>query len=181
MRIWATVQLVIQISEPNDAQFLALALGRRYDYGSAMLLNWDGEADMARGRWTYVGKRGAGKPPEPEKTHITSACEAFIQDVLKPRFLPEIRPTAFNYCVDIFGKWHGGNYRFIQRYRSDDPKNAIEPQFDAPFARLEYVGEDRFDLSYFRHTGQWWTVYCGVPLAEALRLFETEGIFHPIT
>jgi len=136
---------------------------------------------MARRRWTYVGNRTANKPPEPEKQAIISTCEAFIEDVLKPRFLPEIRPTTFNYCVDIFGKWHGGNYRFIQRYRNDDPENAIEPEFDAPFVRLEYVTRDRFNLSYFRHTGQWWTVHHGVTLSEALRLIETEGIFHPIT
>ena len=112
---------------------------------------------------------------------IGHACEAFIDDVLKPRFLPEINPTAFNYCVDIFGKWHGGKYRFIQRYRSDAPENADAPEFDAPFARLEYVGRDRFDISYFRHTDRWWTVFRGVTLAEALALLESEVIFHPIT
>lgn len=135
---------------------------------------------MARGRWTYVGGRKGNKPPELEKRAIGQACEAFIDDVLKPRFLPEIVPTQFNYCVDIFGKWHGGKYRFIQRFRGDDPANAEAPEFDAPFARLEYVGRDRFDLSYFRHTGQWWTIYRGVTLAEALAMLESEGIFHPI-
>ncbi len=134
---------------------------------------------MARGRWVYVGGRKGNKPPEHEKETIGRACEAFIADVLKPRFLPEIRPTTFNYCVDIFGKWHGGKYRFIQRFRSDAPE-AIEPEFDVPFARLEYVARDRFNLSYFRHTGQWWTVYRGVTLAEALGVLETEAIFHPI-
>ena len=74
---------------------------------------------MARGRWVYTGGRNANKPSADEKQAIGKACEALIEDVLKPRFLPEIRPTTFNYCVDIFGKWHGGNYRFIQRYRSE--------------------------------------------------------------
>lgn len=135
---------------------------------------------MARGRCTYGGGRKGNKPPEQEKQAIGRACEAFIEDVLKPRFLPEIRPTTFNYCVDIFGKWHGGSYRFIQRFRSDDLERAAEPEFDAPFARLEYAGRDRFDVAYFRHTGQWWTVHRGVPFAEALKLLETEGIFHPV-
>lgn len=136
---------------------------------------------MARGRWTYRGGRAGHRPPESEKHAISQACEAFIEDVLKPRFLPEIRPTeTFNYPIDIFGKWHGGNYRFIQRFRSD-LEDAVEPEFDSPFARLGYVSPDRFDLSYFRHTGQWWTVYRGVSLAEALSLVETEGIFHPVS
>ena len=135
---------------------------------------------MARGRWVYVGGRAHSKPPEDEKRSISQACEAFIHDILMPRFLPEIRPTGFNYPVDIFGKWHGGKYRFIQRFRSDDVENALEPEFDRPFARLEYVSRDRFDLSYFRHTEQWWTLYQGVTLEEALSLLESEGIFHPI-
>ena len=135
---------------------------------------------MTRRKWTYQEGRLGGKPPEIEKHAIEESCQAFIEQVLKARFLPEIRPAQFNYPIDIFGKWHGGKYRFIQRVRSDR-EDAVEPEFDSPFARLEYVSRDRFDLSYFRHTGQWWTVYRGVSLAEALSLLETEGILHPIS
>ena len=39
-----------------------------------------------------------------EKAAIIVACECFIDDVLKPRFLPGISPTEFNYPVDISGK-----------------------------------------------------------------------------
>ena len=45
-----------------------------------------------------------------EKQAIIAACERFITDVLKPRFLPEIRPTEWNYPVDILGRWHGNRY-----------------------------------------------------------------------
>ncbi len=135
---------------------------------------------MTRGTWTYVGGRAGRTPPEKEKHAISESCQTFIEQVLKPRFLPEIRPTRFNYPIDIFGKWHGGKYRFIQRFRSDR-EDALEPEFDSPFARLEYVSRNRFDLSYFRHTGRWWTVYRSVSLAEALSLLETEGIFHPVS
>ena len=136
---------------------------------------------MTRGRWTYRGGRGGRTPPDSEKHAISESCQAFIEQVLKPRFLPEIRPTEeFNYPIDIFGKRHGGKYRFIQRFRSDR-EDALDPEFDSPFARIEYVSRDRFDLSYFRHTGQWWTVYRDVSLAEALSLLETEGTFHPVS
>ena len=87
-----------------------------------------------RRQWIYVREPARYKPAEDEKAAITAACEQFIAEVLKPRFLPEIRPTPYNYPIDIFGKWHGGKYRFIQRFRSDHP-DAIEPEFDAPFAR----------------------------------------------
>jgi hypothetical protein len=42
-----------------------------------------------------------------EKAVIAVTCQRFIDEVLKPRFLPTIRPTQFNYPIDILGKWHG--------------------------------------------------------------------------
>ena len=135
---------------------------------------------MVRGQWVYVGGRSGNKPSDAEKRAITAACERFIEDVLQPRFLPEVRPSEFNYCVDIFGKWHGARYRFLQRFRNDRPDGYGEREFIAPFARLAYVGRDRFDLSYFRHTEQWWPVDRGVTLDEALVLLETNGIYHPV-
>jgi hypothetical protein len=66
-----------------------------------------------------------------EKSAVTSACQHLIDDFLKPRFLPTIRPTQFNYPVDILGKWHGTKYRFIQRYRSGFLENLGE-EFDPP-------------------------------------------------
>ena len=134
---------------------------------------------MNRGRWVYVGARAGNRPSAGEKAAITAACEKFIAEVLKPRFLPEIRPTAFNYPIDLYGKWHGNKYRFFERFYSGH-RDAIEPEFEAPFARLEYVGRDRFDLSYHRHTGEWFCLYRRVSLAEALRLIESDGHFHPV-
>jgi IS66 C-terminal element len=64
-----------------------------------------------------------------EKSAVTAACQNLIDDFLKPRFLPTIRPTQFDYPVDILGKWHGTKYRFIQRYRSGFPENLGE-EFD---------------------------------------------------
>lgn len=102
---------------------------------------------MARKR----GKIWAARAPRPilpgeaEKRAIVGACEALIRDVLKPRFLPEVRPTEWNYVVDIHGAWAAGRYRFMQRYRSGFPDNRGE-EFDAPFARIDRMGSDRFDI-----------------------------------
>jgi hypothetical protein len=111
----------------------------------------------------------------PEKEAITAACERFMAEVLRPRFLP----TSFNYPVAIMGKWHGNKYRILQRFRSDSP-NGIEPEFEAPFARLEYVGRDCFDVSWHRHTGEWFCLYRSVSLTDALRLIESDGHLHPV-
>ena len=73
-----------------------------------------------------------------EKAAIAATGERFVAEVLKPRFLPEIRPTAFNYPVDIFGKWRGSKYSFITRYRSGFPDNLGE-EINAPLDRKSVV------------------------------------------
>ena len=137
-----------------------------------------GGAAVARAGWVYVGGRAGNKPSPAEKAAITMACEKFIAEVLIPRFLPEIRATEFNYPVAIYGKWHGNKYRFLTRYRSDDPR-CYAPEFDAPFARLDYVSRDCFDLSWHRHTGEWFCVFERLSLADALHLIESEPYFVP--
>lgn len=119
------------------------------------------------------------RPTEAEKRIIIMACDAFIRDVLKPRFLSEICPTEWNYVVDIRGAWAAGRYRFIQRYRSGMDHNLNE-EFDAPFARIDRMGPDRFDIYWMRHTGKWWRLHSGVTLAEALRILEADGLLHPV-
>jgi hypothetical protein len=99
--------------------------------------------------------------------------------VLKPRFLPQIKPTEFNYPVEIFGDWRAGRYRFMQRYRSDSP-NRVSDEFDAPFARLDHMGPNSFDIYWMRHNGNWWPLYRGVTLDQALRLMIDDGHLHPL-
>jgi hypothetical protein len=113
-----------------------------------------------------------------EKEEIAAACERFIAGVLKPRFLPDIRPTEFNYPVGLSGKWRGHRYSFIQRYRSGSGDDAGE-EFDHAFARLDHAGGDRFDLMWHRHTGRWLRFRASVTLAEALRLIEEEELLQP--
>lgn len=126
--------------------------------------------------WSYNGCMSSLTPPE--KAQITAACERFITEVLKPRFLPVVRPTQFNYPIDIRGQWHGPRYRFLQRYRSGFADNDGE-EFDAPFCRLDWTSPDRFDIQWHRHTGAWFRLHRGKTLAQALKLIETDAILHP--
>lgn len=118
-----------------------------------------------------------------DKDAIAAVCERFIADTLKPRFLPIVRPTKFNFPVDIFGRWRGNKYSFITRYRSGFPDNLGE-EFDAAFTRFDHVDEDlagtRFDVMWHRHTGQWFRLYTAVTLGEALHLFSTDGLLQPL-
>ena len=117
-----------------------------------------------------------------EKAVIATACERFIGTTLKPRFLPEVLPTQFNYPIDILGKWRGSKYSFITRYRSGFSDNLGE-EFDSAFTRLDHVeqslAEAQFDLMWRRHTGQWWCLYASVTLEEALNLIGTESLLQP--
>ncbi|MFB9952301.1 hypothetical protein ACFFP0_25950 [Rhizobium puerariae] len=127
--------------------------------------------------WVRSAKRPV-KPDEAEKQRIIAACERLIETFFKPRFLSEIRAAEWNYVVDIRGRWSGARYRFVQRYRSGVEHNKGE-EFDAPFARLDRMGPDRFDLYWHRHTGQWWRRHEGLVLSAALRALETDGLLHP--
>ena len=131
-----------------------------------------------KARWVRVKALSAA-----EKTVIAATCGDFIARKLKPRILPEIRPTEFNYPVDIFGKWGGSKYSFITRYRSGFSDNLSE-EFDSPFARLDHVeshlGDTRFDVMWLRHTGKWWRLHSSVTLKEALQLIETDELLWPI-
>lgn len=135
---------------------------------------------MARGEWKWV--RVKALTPG-EKAAIAATCDQFIASTLKPRFLPTIRPTEFNYPIDILGKWRANKYSFITRYRSGYADNAGE-EFDAAFTRLDHLEEcvtkTRFDVMWRRHTGQWWCVHSGVTLEEALHLIETEPVLQPV-
>ncbi len=135
---------------------------------------------MARVEQGARTSRAARQEPlnEAEKQAIVVACEALIRDVLKPRSLPQVRPTEWNYVIDIHGAWAAGRYRFMQRYRSGMEHNRGE-EFDAPFARIDRTGRDQFDVHWMRHTGKWWRLYSGVTLAEALRVLETDSVLHP--
>lgn len=117
-----------------------------------------------------------------QKAAIAAICEGFIATTLKPRFLPEIKPTRFNYPVDLLGQWRGSKYSFVLRYRSGWPDNEGE-EFNSAFTRLDHVEENltdtRFDVMWHRHNGQWWRAHRSASLEEALRLIETTALLQP--
>ncbi|MCK4799297.1 MAG: hypothetical protein KAT05_18125 [Spirochaetes bacterium] len=61
----------------------------------------------------------------------------------------------------------GQDIFFYSKYHYPS-KNAIPPYFENKFARLEYIGNDLFDLSYTRHTGEWYKIFQGLLLDDCL-------------
>ncbi len=134
---------------------------------------------MARGVWVDAGARAGNMPSPHEKASITASCEPFIATLLVPQFLPQIRPsTTSNYPIAIQGKWHGNKYRFFTRFRTYVPRATVA-EFDDPFARLDFVVTDRFDLLWHRHTGAWHCVGQRLTLAHALEKIGSEPYFVP--
>lgn len=133
----------------------------------------------AKRQWVWAPKpERPALPNETEKASIIAACEHLIATVWKPKFLPEVKPTPFNYMIDIHGDWRAGRYRFMKRYRSGMEHNTGF-EFDAPFARLDRMGPKRFDIYWMRHTGQWWHLHRDLTLDDALRTLEEDPVVQP--
>src|SRR5215203_3309696 len=106
--------------------------------------------------WVYSPPKPA-KPriPEALKAEVTAWGNELVETVLKPQHLrPPPENPQFNYLADIFTKWSRGYFYFCATYNTAGP-HAIAPSFETRFARMEYIGSNRFNLAWMRHTGQW--------------------------
>jgi hypothetical protein len=137
---------------------------------------------MARQRKTWVFSPPKPPPlpvPDDLKAEVETKAEALVEEFLKPQFIkPPPKDRRWNYITDIHSKWHRSFFYFIATYRSRGP-TAIQPTFESPFARLEYVGNRRFNLAYMRHTGKWWEVHQGLTLDKCLKTIREDPTFQP--
>jgi hypothetical protein len=60
-------------------------------------------------------------------------------------------------------RWFRSYLYFLSTFACPGP-NALSPTFESKLARMEYVGNGKFSLSYMRHTGQWIELYDGLPV-----------------
>lgn len=119
------------------------------------------------------------KVPESVKAEVQTRANHLIESSLKPQHIKSLPEDArFNYIVDIYSKWYQSYFHFCAKYRCPAP-NCITELFETKFARLEYVGEDRFNLSYMRHTGQWWEIYRDLSLEKCLEAIKSDPHFMP--
>jgi len=78
----------------------------------------------------------------------------------------------------VYTKWYRNYFYFCATYCSPGPY-ASAPSFETQFARLEYVGNQQFHLSYMRHTGQWWEIYTALSVEECFEAIRDEPHFLP--
>jgi hypothetical protein len=126
--------------------------------------------------WTWApDRRIKPKVPEDLKAEVQAKADELVERVLKPHYIkPPPKNRDWNYPIDIWTKWHKSFFYFSSTWASPGP-NRIAPSFEVRFARLEYVGDRRFNLAYFRHTGQWWQTETGLTLGKCLKLIEEGG------
>ncbi len=119
------------------------------------------------------------KVPENVKIRVQNEADRLIEAVLKPAHIkPPPENSTLNYIVDMYAKRHQSFFYFCAVYRCPAP-NAISEFFESRFARLEYMGNERFSLSYMRHTGQWAVLLTGLTLDECLESIRDEPHYLP--
>jgi hypothetical protein len=128
--------------------------------------------------WGYApDRRLKPKVPDDLKAKVQARADELVEKVLRPRYVkPPPKKPRWNYPIDIWTKWHRSFFYFGSTWASPGP-NRIAPTFELGFARLEYIGDRRFNLAYFRHTDEWWQTHEGLSLGECLELIEEGGPF----
>jgi hypothetical protein len=81
-------------------------------------------------------KKPKPKVPPQEKQVIEQRCNELIDTEFKPKIVPPPQEYEWNYVVDIFGKWYR-NYLYFCCLYNCPGKNAITPQLESRFTRLE--------------------------------------------
>ena len=122
-----------------------------------------------RKTWVYVPPKPK-KPQVPEnlKNLVDEKAKQLVETVLKPEHVkPPPEGSDSSYLVDLYTKWYRSYFYFCGKRHCPAP-NCITEFYEQKFARMEYVGNDKFNLAYMRHTGQWWETFTGMDLDECL-------------
>ncbi len=111
-----------------------------------------------------------------QKNRVSIQFQPLVEE-LRQNLPPIPTPQVYNQCIDIFSKWHGNYFYLIQKFKTGE--GGITEFFEVGLARLEFCGENQFNLSYFRHTGKWCPLfmYEDISLEVAKEAILTEPMF----
>jgi hypothetical protein len=124
-------------------------------------------------------KRTKSQVPDSTKRVLQNKAQELIANTLKPAHIkPPPTGNDFNYLADIYAKWHRNYFYFCAKYNCPSTSASVA-SFETKFARMEYVGNEKFNLSYMRHTDKWWEIYQELPMPECLRAIAEEPHFVP--
>ena len=103
---------------------------------------------MSKKQWSFSPKNTSrASASDAVKTEVMTKADVLVETVLKPKYIaPPPENAQFSYLVDIYAKWNQSLFYFYAKYCCPSP-NCITPFFETGFARLKYIGTDRFNLS----------------------------------
>ena len=120
------------------------------------------------------------------KLKVSEADQKILEEYFQPMvesfkiaFISKDPDKEFNYTVDIYSKWYRDYFYLCQQFKSEHPNRRAD-EFEVKFTRLQYVGKNQFDFSYFRHTGQWHVVARGLSMEECREMILSNPVFQPI-
>ncbi len=117
--------------------------------------------------------------PDDIKAEVVTKANDLIENVLKPKHvLPPKPDVPFNYITDIGAKWNRNYFYFVATYACPG-SNALAPTFESQFARMEYLGNGQFALSYMRHTDKWVGLFGPLSVDESLKSIQDDPWFTP--
>jgi len=113
------------------------------------------------------------------KDEVDTKAKELVETVLKPKFVqPPPANAQFNYITDITTKWLGSKCYLVSVYACPG-SNAISPTLETNFARMEYVGDGKFALSFMRHTEQWVQLHVRLSVDECMKAIQDDPWFQP--
>ena len=126
--------------------------------------------ETSRGGWVRMTPAEVKAFSVEGKQAIKETVDQLIERHMKPAALKRRgRRAASGDSLDIYTKWHGHNLILIAKRRGGRVLDRYAEDFETKSGRLTLVGADRFDVSYFRHTGRWWTIQQECTLKTALQ------------
>jgi len=122
--------------------------------------------------WAYSPpKKPRPKVPDEIKQKLQEKGDEIVEKIFKPEFIkPLPEQMTLNHLVDIYTKWYRNCFYFCSKYKC--PPDALSSSFESRFARMKYVGDGKFELSYMRHTEKWWALKTG-PIEDCLQSVST--------
>lgn len=115
------------------------------------------------------------------KLSLEEHAKTLIENTLKPAFMtspPE--NNCRDYIADIYAKWEDHYFYFCAGYRCSPPNSGpATAAKEYKFARLDYVGDVRFNLSYMSHQGKWEKIFIDLTVPECMEALKNESFFYP--
>ncbi len=122
--------------------------------------------------WVFTSQK---KITEKDKAELTNLFEPLIADY-KAKFINAKPNKQENYVVNFYSKFYSRFFYLCAEYKAEYEGRRFDG-FEEKFARLEFVETNKYNLAYFRHTGQWWTVEYNVTPEFCLKYITNNGLF----